>query len=296
MRFTEEQLKSWAAALSETEDERAQHSIKMIKDALLESDDLINLDYDIFLQGSYANNTNVRTDSDVDVCVMLKSTFYYRLPNGRKPEEYGIVPATMTFPQFRGYVKDALVSMFGKGNVSDGNKSLKIGKNTYHVQADVVPAFQYRYYSKINGDIFIEGIKFYSQDGREVINYPKLHKAHGISKNNNTQRKYKRLVRIMKHIKNNMAESGLTDGDKITSFLIECLVWNLPDELICRCDNWNETVYLAICYLYTEIQNQRHIDWKEVSRMLPLFMERKWTDRDVMQWLVAAWNYMDFVC
>ena len=77
--------------------------------------------------------------SDVDVCVMLKSTFYYRLPNGRKPEEYGIVPATMTFPLFRGYVKDALVSMFGKGrcmSVCDvslepecGDTVTKVGKN-----------------------------------------------------------------------------------------------------------------------------------------------------------------------
>ena len=292
MRYTEQQLQSWTTPLSKTEDERAQHSITMIKDALLESDDLINLDYEVFLQGSYANNTNVRTDSDVDICVMLKSTFYYRLPDGRKPEQYGITPATMTYQQFRSYVNNALITMFGKYNVTEGNKSLKVKENTYHVQADVVPTFQYRYYSELNDFTYIEGIKFLSQDGRVVINYPKLHREHGINKNNNTNKKYKRLVRIMKHIKNDMANAGITDDDIITSFLIECLVWNIPDEVICRCNTWNETICLAIYYLYNEMKSQRYMDWKEISGMLLLFRDRKWIGQDVMQWLLGAWHYM----
>jgi len=32
-------------------------------------------DFEIFLQGSYKNDTNIRGDSDVDIVVMLKDTF-----------------------------------------------------------------------------------------------------------------------------------------------------------------------------------------------------------------------------
>lgn len=46
-----------------------------VKLALLLCDDLDKYQYEVFLQGSYANSTNTCGDSDVDVVVMLTSTF-----------------------------------------------------------------------------------------------------------------------------------------------------------------------------------------------------------------------------
>ena len=34
----------------------------------------------------------------------------------------------------------------------------------------------------------------------------------------------------MKHIKNEMQELGLTN-ERISSYLIECLVWNIPEQM-----------------------------------------------------------------
>lgn len=68
-KFSEETFNSWKRLASEAEDTR-------ISNAISSSNDLKNKDIDIFVQGSYANNTNVRVESDVDVCVMLKDTFY----------------------------------------------------------------------------------------------------------------------------------------------------------------------------------------------------------------------------
>lgn len=88
MIFTEEQLRKYAKPLSETEENQCKNAIRMVVDALktigfnertsiqkmysetpsfevmMKSND----DYEvkIFLQGSYANNTNVRQHSDVD--------------------------------------------------------------------------------------------------------------------------------------------------------------------------------------------------------------------------------------
>jgi hypothetical protein len=36
-------------------------------------------DFDVFLQGSYKNNTNIYGDSDVDIVIRQKSCFYYNL-------------------------------------------------------------------------------------------------------------------------------------------------------------------------------------------------------------------------
>ena len=57
-----------------------------VQAALHGSRHLAGLDYEVFLQGSHANDTNIRGDSDVDIVVMLKTTFMPQteLAHGRR--------------------------------------------------------------------------------------------------------------------------------------------------------------------------------------------------------------------
>lgn len=297
MKYSESTLQFWTSPLSTTERQRVENTIKMIRSAVDANDEFRLLDYEVFIQGSFANNTNVRSDSDVDVCVMLKSTFYSDYPKGKTRDDYGFGVGTMEFQKYRELVNQALVDKFGARYVTDGNKSLRIRENTYHVQADVVPAFQHRNYTYLNSydrERYVEGIRFYAKDGREVTNYPKVHLKNGTNKNNKTNYDYRKLVRIMKHIKNNMVDVHKADGDKITSFLVECLVWNVPDNIITGYSTWTETVRQTIIYLFNAIKDGKHTEWGEVSEMLYLFSAcRKWTDQDAKQWLVDAWNYLE---
>lgn len=292
MKYSESTLQAWTTPLSSTEEKRAENTISMIKSAIRENADLKSLNIEVFIQGSFANNTNVRSESDVDVCVMLKSSFFYELPPGKSATDYDIAPATITFQRYRDLVKKALQDKFGTSYVIDGNKSLKVNENTYHVQADVVPAFQFRRYTNTGG--YYEGIQFYAKDGTKVTNYPKIHIKNGTNKNNRTNYQYKKLVRIMKHIKNDMVDDGKVNGDKITSFLVECLVWNVPDSKIMYASTWNETVKQAIVFLYNAINDGKHEEWGEVSELLYLFRGRKWTDQDAKKWLFDAWNYLGY--
>ena len=91
-----------------------------------------------------------------------------------------------------------------------------------------------------------------------------------MAKNNATSYRYKRLVRIMKHIKNEMVEDKKTDGNKITSFLVECLVYHVPNNVITGYRTWTETVKRVIIYLYDEIKDGHHTKWCEVSDMVYL--------------------------
>ena len=63
------------------------------------------MDIDIFIQGSYANNTNVRSESDVDVCVMLRDTFHTDYAQGKGREDYGFKASDFTFQEYRNLVK-----------------------------------------------------------------------------------------------------------------------------------------------------------------------------------------------
>ena len=101
MKFKESTLKLYAAPLSETEDIKCKHAIEAIRDALsdlgytddqkgislLENDTLsysvaMRNKYSterihIFIQGSYANNTCVRNESDVDIAVVREDIYEY---------------------------------------------------------------------------------------------------------------------------------------------------------------------------------------------------------------------------
>ena len=297
MKYSESTLQSWTVPLSQSEEQRAENAIKMIKSAIDANAELKAMGIEVFTQGSFANNTNVRTESDVDVCVMLKDTFHCEYPEGGKDEDYGFKSSDFTFQQYRDLIKKALQDKFHSEYVYDGNKSLKINENTYHVQADVVPAFQLRnyYYNKSKtADNYVEGTWFVAKSGQHISNYPKVHIKNGAAKNSRTGYKYKKLVRIMKHIKNDMVDDGRANGDKISSFLVECLVWNTPDSTITGYLSWTETVKQTIKYLYSAIKDNKHKEWGEVSEMLYLFRGRKWTDQDVKQWLYDAWNYLEF--
>lgn len=101
MKFTEDRLKLYAAPLSDTENEKCLHAIKEIRDALKDlgyystTDTVTPLESDtysyftslkryqstdeiqIFIQGSYANNTCVRGDSDVDIAIVRTDKYEY---------------------------------------------------------------------------------------------------------------------------------------------------------------------------------------------------------------------------
>lgn len=62
-------------------------------------EELNEMNIQVFMQGSYANNTNVWTESDVDVCIMLKDTFHCEYPEDGKDEDYGFTSSAFTFQE-----------------------------------------------------------------------------------------------------------------------------------------------------------------------------------------------------
>ena len=95
MKYTEDTLQFWTSPLSNTEEQRVKNTVSMIKNAVSTHDELSNCTMEIFAQGSYANNTNVRQNSDVDICIMLTSTFFGDYVDGKSAADYGFTPDGM---------------------------------------------------------------------------------------------------------------------------------------------------------------------------------------------------------
>lgn len=187
--FSEQTLDNWRKPASENEEQKISNVVTMIKDAIKAHSILKTKDIEFVMQGSYCNNTNVKLNSDIDLCAMLKDTFYADYREGASRGDYGFVDGTNKFDDYRGYIIEALQDKFGKENIRPGNKAIYIESNTYHVHADVVPAFQYRNYrndTKNDETAFVEGIKFFATDSQAIVNYPKIHVKNGILKNDRT--------------------------------------------------------------------------------------------------------------
>lgn len=288
----EDKFKTWSTGPGKTEEERCENAIKMIQDAINASDKLKNRDVRIFLQGSYRNKVNVRADSDVDVGVVCKDVFYAHYPKGYNRDSFGYIKGSYTFTEFKNDIEEALVNKFGQAAVTRGSKAFDIKANSYRVEADVAPFMEHRRF-RTDGS-YTEGVQQFSDDGKEIINWPEQHYENGVTKNSSTSRKYKRTVRILKKLKNEMVDNGYSHLDDIPGFLCECLVWNVPNGYFNR-DRLYDILRSSIAYLYHELDKDSSDEWGEVSELKYLFSSsQKWTKRQAQEFLLAVWHYIGF--
>lgn len=287
----EDTCQSWSKPASDTEETKCDNAIRMIRDAINDSEELTKFNIDLIPKGSYHNNTNVRLNSDVDIAVVLRNTFFADYPNGKAHKDFGNSSSTYTFSQYREAVKNALNNKFGKESIEAGNKAIKVNFNSYRVDADAVPCFEFRRYSE-NGT-FITGTSFIVKNtGKLDKNYPEQHYENGKDKNKNTARRFKKVVRIIKRLRYKMEDEGY-EHPNISSFLIECLVWNVPNNYF-GYTKLSEDVRSTFDFLINKTAKHESCkDWGEVSDLIYLFHEnRSYTRIEVRDFLIDAKNYL----
>ena len=284
MKITEKKLIEWTQPLGVREENRCRNTVSLIRKAI-ESDPVLSKKaIRVFEQGSHKNSTNVRLDSDVDVCVVFEGSFYFDLPKGGTLEEFGINPSNPSFPKYKKNVASALRRVFGSNYVKKGEKSIKIRSNVTGVNADVVPAFEYRRYTNSG---YEEGIKFLTESGDSVVNFPQQHSENGARKNRQTNRFYKKTVRLLKKINYELAEDGY-----IPSFLVECLVWNVPNIVLSQNSTYTYKLKHVLHHIHSNTKKGNSNlcdDWGEVSELLYLFRgDKGWTKDDAADFVFQS--------
>jgi hypothetical protein len=217
MPIPESQLETWSHQGATVTSSNTYRSIQTVLAAA--SSPISNKSYEVYLQGSYKNDTNIRGDSDVDVVVQLNATFGYDL-SGLDAEQRGYFAtsyptnATYLFQNFRADVLRSLRQYYGQAAVSEGSKSLKLVAAPGRLAADIIPAIQHRkynYFYGINGESHVEGIKLWTTNNLEVVNFPKDHYKNGVAKHatNRTNGWYKPTVRMFKNARTHLVDHGL---------------------------------------------------------------------------------------
>jgi len=294
-------FRAWSKPPSDHEQSKAENAERAINQAIREYDGFANMEVRVFPQGSYKANTNVRLDSDVDICVCLKSTFFYEIPTNppNRPEDYNIIPGTVGYSDFKNLVESALVKKFGRDSVKRGKKAFDVHENSYRLDADVIPAFEHRYYTgefdSNRRPIYHEGIKFIPDNGWEIINWPEQNYTNGVVKNNNTGCRYKAMVRILKRLRNHMQQNDMKSAENVASFLIESLVWNVPNNNFGN-DSFKDDVKNVLAHVFNgTIDDERCKEWGEVNEFKYLFrILQPWTRAQAHNFLSSAWDYVGF--
>jgi hypothetical protein len=107
-------------------------------------------------------------------------------------------------------------------------------------------------------------------------------------------RQFKRVVRILKNLENQMVAERA--WDPMPSYLIECLVYNVPTECFAFLTRAEQT--RAVLAHIAEQTSQAGCErtWLEVNGVRRLFgPEQRWTRQDAYTFAIAAWPYVEEV-
>lgn len=232
--ITEVQLDTWshqgAVAGSAT-------TYQTVRSALLASGTgYAGKECEVFLQGSYGNDTNIYAESDVDVVVRLDETFYRDLSlltaADRALYEATFGPAAYTIAMLKADVVKALRGAFGTAFVEEGPKAVWIKPSGTRRNADVIAAAEYRRYLSFKGEqaqSYVSGICFWT-GSTQIINYPRQHSANCTAKHQATNGWFKPMVRILKNMRTKMVDVGAIEDGVAPSYFLEGLLYNVPND------------------------------------------------------------------
>jgi len=295
MAIAEQQLVTWSRPVSTTEDNKCKNAISQVTDAIRAR---FGNSVSIFLQGSYKNNTNVRQDSDVDIVVRHDGYFYHDLLRLSETDkliyERNRIPGNYPFSHLKDDVHQALTSAFGN-DAKRRNKCIEVIGNSCRINADVIPCFVHTRFATLN-TVEVEGIQFYTErEGNKIISFPEQHYSNGVQKTNGTGRMYKRTVRILKVMRNNLVDKGIISEDLASSFFIECLVYNVHNHLFIV-GNYSQTLNNVITRVYNDMRDPAIANkYVEVSGYKWLFgSDAKRPPANGKEFMLKCWQYAGF--
>jgi hypothetical protein len=252
MAIPEDQLETWSHQGSVQQSARTYATVKRALEH--PNAPYENRNFEVFLQGSYGNDTNIYSESDVDIVIHYKGGFLYDI-NSLPSDQQTLFHATFSngnypYQTFKAHVQAALETAF-PASVHPGKKAIKIRANDSRRNADVVVAYQFRHYDAFTTPTHQSrepGIAFINSNGVRIANYPRQHAARLTAKHQATDGNFKPLVRIFKNMRTRLVDDGVIKDGAAPSYFIEGLLFNVPDENFSG--SYKQIVYNVLSWLH----------------------------------------------
>jgi hypothetical protein len=189
---------------------------------------------EVFLQGSYGNDTNVWADSDVDIVLKHNGSIYYDISGMSEKEQQAFKGVFSTnaeygYTQFKADAETWIKRLYN--GVQVGKKAVFVPGNNSRRNADALVCLQFRRYYSYEPGVhgYHEGVAFYA-NGSRIENFPKQHSDNCTAKHQATNQNFKRMVRVFKNMHNTMIREGLLAECIAPSYFIEGMLYNVPND------------------------------------------------------------------
>lgn len=294
MAISEQQLQIWSHKGSETGSSETYQTIK----AVLEdrSAPYAGHHFEVFLQGSYGNDTNIYAESDVDIVICLTKEAFDPDIDGLSPtdkvayEEAGRSPATYGFHEFKADVFRWLQWKYGNG-VKLGKKAIFVPGSNSRRDVDVVVCIEHRHYvsyqSSWNAQ-YHSGICFWKTDQAKIVNFPKQHKDNLTRKHQATSIRFKANVRVLKNMRKAMVNHDFLADGIAPSYFLEGMLWNVPNQHFVS--SFQETFENYLPWL--EHCNSTQLNCAHnLHCLIRDGCQTCWNTNDFKTFIRSAWNY-----
>ncbi len=298
-----DRLTHWERPASDSEEQQIERAANMVRNALSSNKRLTDEGITIHPQGSYYNNTNVRRESDIDLraihpCIKLEYASNVDVDTARTV--LGIYDTGRTYSdiaqEMRGNIIIELTKKFGIVNIdASGKKAIRL-KKQYGTRADLDIATSFNYHwvvwnSYTNNYIVYKGIAILATDNTWTYNFPTHHHRNGIAKRARTRHRFKKNVRILKRLRDELVKSYQLRQKQAPSFLIESLTYAVEDEYFLVESDDRYYRVLRILYRIIERLNDPSFvrNGKEINDIKYLFHPvQPWSIFDAKAFVLAA--------
>jgi hypothetical protein len=299
-----ERLEHWEKPASDSEEAMIERAAGMVRQVMSGNRWFTDEATQIAPQGSYYNNTNVRQESDIDLRAVHPLIFIQYAPNVHVQSArtiLGYYDTGKTYgnvsSQLRREMVVALGARFGQRNIdASGKKAIRVhGLPGSRAAADIVPCFTLHHVTwnaPSNQYWTVKGIAILSEDGAWTLNYPEQHHDNGIAKRGRTRLRYKKVVRMLKRLRDELVDARILQSEEAPSYLVECLVYSVDDSFFLV--EWDDR-YDRLLRVVERMQAQVYDDaWcnaaTEINGIKSLFgPHQAWSVADARKFADSAW-------
>jgi hypothetical protein len=237
-----DRLEHWEKPASESEEEIIQRAASMVRQTMAQNSWFAAEGVQIVPQGSYYNNTNVRRESDMDLRAVHKEIYLLHAAdvvqataNATLGYYYTGRNLNQIASQMRGEISHQLTERFGAVHIdATGNKAIRlVGVAGSRANLDIVPCFVCHHiaWNHVAGNYqTINGIAIFDRNGTLTIDFPEQHHDNGIAKRARTRFRFKKNVRMLKNLRDELVEQGIFGKKELPLYLIGSLVYRVEDE------------------------------------------------------------------
>lgn len=223
------QLEKWSLPPEWNEGTRCLEAMARVKTAV---EARFGTSMKVYLQGSYKNGMNVKPATDADIALEYTRYYFSGIDSlsslEKRKYEASRIHAEYPFEQYKRDIFLILEEEFGSPPVQWRDKCLFVRGHKYRVNVVVAPCYSYKRFSAHN-IVEAEGIALVSDGGLLLESFPRQHYDGVVLKNLSTGERYSAVVRALKNTRDVMVDTGLIDKMLMPSFLLESLVWNVPN-------------------------------------------------------------------